>query len=115
MMDTVVSIKVIPFSGKAVDWPVWAEKFLASADERGYLDILLGTEKLPKDTDTPASNATEEEKKKFEELKQANRRGFIDLVLSVDGNTEPGRVAFGIIKNSKGERRPGDCALAASK
>ena len=23
------SIKVIPFSGKAIDWPVWSEKFLA--------------------------------------------------------------------------------------
>ena len=25
------SIKVIPFSGKAIDWPVWSEKFLARA------------------------------------------------------------------------------------
>lgn len=38
------SIKVIPFSGKAVDWPVWSEKFLARARRKGYKNILLGKE-----------------------------------------------------------------------
>ena len=112
MTDTVVSIKVIPFSGKAVDWPVWSEKFLARADSRGYMDILLGTVTSPKDTDRSSATATAEEKAAFEELKQANKRGYIDLVLSIEGNTEPGRVAFGIVKGSKGERKPGDCHLA---
>jgi len=38
------SIKVIPFSGKAVDWPVWSEKFLARARRKDYKKILLGKE-----------------------------------------------------------------------
>ena len=42
-------IKVIPFSGKAVDWPVWSEKFLARARRKGYKKILLGKEKVPDD------------------------------------------------------------------
>lgn len=112
MTDAVVSIKVIPFSGKAVDWPVWSEKFMARADVKGYLDILLGTQTSPRDTDTLAEDATAEQREKFEELKKANRDGYIDLILSIEANTEPGRVAFEVVKGSKGERKPGDCALA---
>ena len=37
-----VSIKVIPFSGNAIDWPVWSEKFLARARRKGYKKIFLG-------------------------------------------------------------------------
>ena len=44
------SIKVIPFSGKAVDWPVWSEKFLARARRNGYKKIVLGKEEVPDDT-----------------------------------------------------------------
>ena len=38
------SIKVIPFTGKAIDWPVWSENFLAQARRKGYKKILLGKE-----------------------------------------------------------------------
>ena len=31
--------------------------------------------------------------------------------MSIDGNSEPGRVAFAIIKGSKGNKKPGDCTL----
>ncbi len=30
------SIKVVTFSGKKKDWPMWEEKFLARASHRGY-------------------------------------------------------------------------------
>ena len=33
----------------------------------------------------PASNATDAEKARFKELKQANKQGYIDLILSIDG------------------------------
>jgi len=45
------SIKVIPFSGKAVDWPVWSEKFLARARRKGYKKILIGKVVVPDDLD----------------------------------------------------------------
>jgi hypothetical protein len=60
MADSVVSIKVIPFSGKAVDWPVWSVKFLARADVKGYYGLLTGVDKAPKDNEEPVSMATAE-------------------------------------------------------
>ena len=44
------SIKVIPFSGKDVDWPVWSEKFFARARQKGYKKILLVKEVVPVDS-----------------------------------------------------------------
>jgi hypothetical protein len=35
------SIKVVTFSGKKKDWPMWEEKFLARASHRGYMHILM--------------------------------------------------------------------------
>jgi len=39
------SIKVIPFSGKAIDWPVWSEH--ARARRKDYKKILRGKEVVP--------------------------------------------------------------------
>ena len=59
------SIKVIPFSGKAVDWPVWSEKFLARARRKGYKNILLGKEVVPDDaTDLNAIVDAEEKNRR---------------------------------------------------
>ena len=41
------AIRVLPFSGKHVEWTVWAEKFLARDDLKGYSSVLLGDEKAP--------------------------------------------------------------------
>jgi hypothetical protein len=35
------SIKMVIFSGKKKDWPMWEEKFLARASHRGYKHILM--------------------------------------------------------------------------
>jgi len=57
------SIKVIPFSGKAVDWPVWSEKFLARARRKGYKKILLGKEVVPDDSADLSSIDNEKKEK----------------------------------------------------
>ena len=44
-----VSIRVIQFSGKSIDWPVWSEKCLARARRQKYRDILTGKTKVPDD------------------------------------------------------------------
>ena len=62
-------IKVIPFSGKAVDWPVWSEKFLARARRKGYKKILLGKEKDPDDAIDLDAITDADEKKKKEKLR----------------------------------------------
>ena len=61
------SIKVIPFSGKAIDWPIWSEKFLARARRKGYKVILLGKEVVPDDDEdlTTITDADDKKKKNY--------------------------------------------------
>jgi hypothetical protein len=61
MADTTVSIRVIPFTGKKEDWPIWSVKFLAPARCKGYRDVLLGKDITPSDADEPAATATQAE------------------------------------------------------
>jgi gag-polypeptide of LTR copia-type len=104
---------VLPFSGIPIDWPVWSVKFLSRAESKGYLDLLSGGEVSLTDSENPSSNATDDEITTFNNLRQANKQGFIDLVLSVDGTTKDGRIAFSIVKGCRnGDKKPGDVALA---
>ena len=41
--------RVITFSGKKVEWPLWSEKFLARANRKGYKSVLVGTDIVPDD------------------------------------------------------------------
>jgi hypothetical protein len=58
----------------------------------GYLELLTGNKGLPTDSEQPASTATAEQISKFNILRQANKQGFIDLMLSVDETTKPPRM-----------------------
>ena len=88
------SIKVIPFSGKAVDWPVWSEKFLARARRKGYKKILLGKEVVPDDSADLSNINDEEERKGNEKLRELNEDAYEGLILSINGETEVGHVVF---------------------
>ena len=59
-------IRVIPFSGNAVDWSVWSEKFLARARRKGYKKILLGEEVVPDDAENLDGITNQNKKKKKE-------------------------------------------------
>ena len=59
--DVETSIRVIQFSGKTKDWPVWEEKFLAKAKRKGFKDVLLGKYKIPKSTVILDENLDKEE------------------------------------------------------
>ena len=95
------SIKVIPFSGKAVDWPVWSEKFLARARRKGYKKILLGKEVVPDDSADLSNIDNEEERKGNEKLRELNEDAYEDLILSINGETEVGRVVFQLVRGAK--------------
>ena len=97
------SIKVIPFSGKAVDWPVWSEKFLAQARRKGYKKILLGEEVVPDDAENLDAIINQNEKKK-EKLRELNEDAYEDLILSIKGETEIGRVVFQIFCGAKTDK-----------
>ena len=95
------TIRVISFSGKKSDWPIWEEKFLARAARKRYKDVLLGKMEIPKSTDEFTATTTEGKKKA--EIKDLNELAYQDLILSIDGTTKAGRVAFQIVKTSKGK------------
>ena len=109
--DGTSSIRVIPFGGKTTEWSVWAEKFLARGRKKGYKDILLGKTNVPSAIDADDDEVTlSEEDKKTREL---NEEAYIDLVLSINGETEAGRVAFQMVKGAKTRELPdGDSHLA---
>ena len=108
------SIKVIPFTGNKRDWPIWSEKFLARGDIKGYREILLGEVAVPTD-DEFAEIVDASEKKKAESLRKLNKDAYIDLLLSIATETEPGRVAFQIIRTAKTKEFAGGDAKGAWK
>ena len=44
------AIRIIAFSGNAMDWDEWSEKFQALAADRGYGDILTQKQAVPADS-----------------------------------------------------------------
>jgi hypothetical protein len=77
------------------------------------LELLTGDKVLPTDSEQPASTATDEQITKLNNVRQATKQGFIDLVLSVDGTTKDGCITFSIVKGCRnGDKKPGDVALA---
>jgi hypothetical protein len=47
-MTDLNTIRVIPFCGKADEWPIWNEKFMAKAKRYGFKDVLTGKLSIPK-------------------------------------------------------------------
>ena len=101
--DKNTSIKIIPFSGKSVDWPVWSEKFLARARRKGYKKILIGKVKVPSDSEDFSSESATVQKEKTE-LREKNEEAYEDLILSIAGDTEVGRVVFQLVRAAKTNR-----------
>lgn len=105
------SIRVIVFSGKKVDWPIWEEKFLARARRKNYKDLLLGKRIIPKEGDT--IDITTDVGKKLKQAREDNELAFEDIVLSIDGTNKEGRIAFQIVKGCKSTDFPdGNASIA---
>ena len=115
MSEATSSIRVIPFSGKATEWPVWSEKFLARARRKSYKGVLTGKDQLPAtvaDDGYPVPISTEMTEK-AKEVNEKNEEAYEDLILSISGETEMGRVVFQMVKGSKTKDFPdGDCCVA---
>ena len=104
------AIRVLSFSGKQAEWAIWSEKFLARARRKGYRSILLGNEQLPSDSEDVSKD------KKKQKLRNLNELAYEDLILSIDGSSNSGRVAFQIVRNCKtDELKEGDSSLAWKK
>jgi hypothetical protein len=98
-------IRVIPFSGKREDWLIWEAKYTARATARGFKAILrMDPSDIPKSTSTDADDV---------KITDMNEEAYIDLILSIEGETKEGKVAFQIVNGSKTEDQPdGNAALA---
>ena len=95
--------KIITFSGKRVEWPLWSEKFKARANRKGYKGILTGeTNHIVPPDNVDISLEPDTDKKKWkQELRRLNEEAYEDLVLAVDGKTDVGRLVFQLIRSSK--------------
>jgi gag-polypeptide of LTR copia-type len=99
------SIRVVVFNGKTEQWDSWKEKFLVKAAIKGYEGLILGDDKAPSTHDNKGvkkTNLTEEEKK----LAEMNKKGFGDLILSINCSTNAGLIAFAMVKGSKTKEFP---------
>ena len=78
---------------------------------KGYKSVLLGKEIAPKDDEEFDENTPQGKEKK--RLREANESAFTDLILSIDGTSANGRVAFNLIRLSKTKDRvDGDARMA---
>ena len=106
--EKVSMIKVIPFSGKQVDWQVWSKKFLTRSRRKGYNDILQGKDSVPPDSEDLTAISDDDTCKAKEKLRDLNEEAYEDLILSITGETDAGRVAFQIVRGSKSKIKDGD-------
>jgi len=65
------SVRTVPFSGEAADFPAWKIKFRAMMDTKGLRDIIDGLSTEDKATDRDA-------------WRQANRQAYSQIVMAVD-------------------------------
>ena len=49
MKDEIKAIRVFPLPGQQSDWDEWSERHQGIAAERGYLQVMLGTVRVPDD------------------------------------------------------------------
>src|SRR5210317_239665 len=91
MSDLVLkSVKVIEFSGKKTDCPVWLRKFKAFATTRLFKDILLGKVTVPDDSVT--IDPSTEDGKKLLKLREKNKEAYMTLVMCCMDNVCLGAV-----------------------
>ena len=65
------TVKLLTYTGKAQDFPIWSTRFLAMMQTKGLYKSLLGTGEQPKEPAPLASGASNNEKKNHKVLKDA--------------------------------------------
>ena len=101
--DDLKSNKVYKFNNRKEDWHEFALKFRVIADSRGYDDIIEGTETCPDEKENleilDKDDAEVKKAKKERQVKRAaNKKGYIDLVMSTEG------ISLNIVVNSTSDK-----------
>ena len=86
----------------------WQLKFKATAELKGYADVLGGKDVVPKESDT-LDVSTDEGKEKMR-IRKANKRAYTDLILACHGD-----LSFKIVANAMTSELPGGDACLAWK
>ena len=105
------NIRVVIFSGKREDWENWREKFMVKAAMRNYEGVLMGDDDVPKTHGKDGKKLTLKNDEQL--IADANKKGFGDLILSIDCSTSAGKVAFAMVKGTKTVENPGGNLRAA--
>ena len=108
------SLRVIKFSGSAKDWEIWSEKFNVRGIRKGHTNLFLGKVKIPtQDELTAVEDGGSDSDKKVPKIGDLNKLGYQDLILSINGESTAGRVAFNLVKKCKTPDFPeGNCKQA---
>ena len=102
------TIKVIVFSGEQDDWTAWKLQWRARSIASGYWNICNGKQPVPDDKKDEDDLDTKEEK-----ARMANQKGFADLILSMDSQTEAGKVMLTLIASAETDALPEGCLKTA--
>ena len=110
------TLRVIEFSGKKSDWKIWSRKFLARGNKRGYKEIIEGKISIPSKALYDAMKAkidpTPSDEKNIKNYEKSIS-AFEDLILSINGESKAGRVAFDLVDGCNTLSNPdGDVKLA---
>ena len=104
--------KIIEFDGKG--FKIWARKFLARANRKGYKKLLTGTTPIPTIAQFRASeDEANDAKKTIVKNWNLNELAFEDLLLSINTKTSSGTTAFNLVDTCTSSDQPdGNCKIA---
>ena len=103
----------IQHSGQQSDWDEWSEKYQRIAAERGYLQVMLGTENVPSDSldiEQKVENKyliPDDERKQKHLARKLNQKGYRDLHLSTS------KLAFQLVSLVKTKDLPNGSVVKA--
>ena len=103
----------IQHSGQLSDWDEWSEKHQKIAAERGYLQVMLGTENVPSDSldiDKKVENKyliPDDERKQKHLARKLNQKGYRELQLSTS------KLAFQLVSLMKTKDLPNGSVVNA--
>ena len=73
------TVKLLTYTGKAQDFPIWSTRFVAMMQTKGLYKSLLGTEEQPNEPAPLANGATNDEKKNHKVPKDAYEKEVADI------------------------------------
>ena len=73
------TVKLLTYTGKAQDFPIWSTRFVAMMQTKGLYKSLLGTEEQPNHHAPLANGASNDEKKNHKVLKDAYEKEVTDI------------------------------------